>query len=188
MRKVLSFDIGLKTMSYAFILVHDGVPHIERTGTFDISKGPPLRLSIEYLVRFLNQPENKWMIQEPDTVLLELQLRANAQMQTIASALHSSMYAYSIVTRREPLKFAYINSSAKFKTFGPVVAPPGATKSQYTRLTKQRAIAIAQEMMQKWAQLDVLERYTASGTSRDIADAVGNGAAFLVKERLYAYA
>lgn len=181
----LSFDIGIKTLSYALVEVArgsglNGHARLKGMGTIDCARGPPLRLSQEYLVEFLARPENKWMFADVDIVILEQQLRANPQMQCMASTLHAALLAYATSVQHR-IKVVYINSSAKFKAFGAVVAPPDATRAQYYTATKKRAIEIAKQVVDKFGGTEEMEA-VASG-SRDIADAIGNCAAYLVKEK-----
>lgn len=181
--KLLSWDIGVKHLAYA-LLERDSIAkttHVLKFGVINVDQGKnkPTRCSTESFVQFVAKEENKWLFVEPDVVLIEFQLRANPRMQCMAAVVHATLLSNSIAIGHR-IYVDFINASKKFNALAmPVEAKSDATRSQYYRATKLKAREIAETMMTRWGDADMLEKYKANGRSADIADAIGNAAAYL---------
>jgi hypothetical protein len=182
--KILSWDIGIKNLAYCLIDVpSDGSnPAVLEWKTICVECGGKFRDCLEKFIE--HAYSQQWMYTEPNIVLIEFQLRSNPLMQQMAATVHATLKALSIAANHN-LEIAYINSSTKFRTFGGVDSDDGATRSQKYKDTKNKAREIALFVLENWADSDGLNTFDDNDKSYDLADALGNAAAYMVRNKLW---
>ena len=92
-RRVLSFDVGLRHLAYAILLVDDGEPRLERWGVIDVMEGLEGNKSRDAITNAIVATlDREFYTVDPqyDDVLIENQpARKNPEMKSIQTAIHT---------------------------------------------------------------------------------------------------